>query len=272
MFLSAADKRHLAAALDKLPTELSYLRPGILSLAEQDQSLLGCGGGDPSAIDECLRHRTTDADFDIKSDAKKLTSWLKRSGDRDADWAAPLGFAVGYLHGYDEWALAEGNAPAPPVGRHISGLQKTTLPVPRGFKLKEYAGIATDNCGGAVELNNREVKIIIIEMDDEGWRIQNEAFQRYEEFRRASEQSIQPTPPILRCPPHLGDEPPTKVVLGTATGTVSKTIHKETGRTVTATYWLELPCARLEIGIVARKATGADLRNCEPILASIRCR
>jgi hypothetical protein len=99
--LSRSDRAKLNAALKELPTELAYLRKAILTIAKQDQDLLGSGEADIDPIVRSLQ-KVAEAgavEQTATAHADALHRWLTALPDSNGGWAAPLWFIEGSLRG-----------------------------------------------------------------------------------------------------------------------------------------------------------------------------
>jgi hypothetical protein len=104
--IPAKDRAHLMKALASLPRALVYLREPILSLARQDQDLLGCGEADTTQLTMAIKIETTTrrSPFTV-ADAQELMRWLNARDDSAGAWTAPIQFAHAFLLGYDAFRL-----------------------------------------------------------------------------------------------------------------------------------------------------------------------
>src|SRR4051794_39213902 len=161
MGLARADKAKLTAALDQLPESMAYLRAPILNIARQDQDLLGCGEADPTAIIKALRAR---AEGDFVESADQLREWISSTfpaGEANSPWAGPIWFVEGFVRGCDLFGADAGREipePPKPPKPPAAGLKSIELDIPAAMKAKFYAG--------GVEVNDRNVKLFVIELED----------------------------------------------------------------------------------------------------------
>src|SRR5260221_8815644 len=164
--LAKRDLVRLTSALDRLPSEIAYLREPILAIAAQDQDLLGCGEADPTLLEEALR-KYANADsgtFEPEIIADLLAQWTKSLARQNSLWAAPIWFVEGFLRGCEFTGLEQ--QPPAPRPKPILGLHHVALDAPKGMKTKLY--------NGGIELKNREAQIIVGELDDGSYRIRLE--------------------------------------------------------------------------------------------------
>ncbi len=99
--LKPTDKARLIAVLNKLPLDLEYLRKPIMTIAKEDQDLLGSGEADTSPIERALRKAAGQSGIGstAAAHAEVLRTWLEALPDRDGAWAGPVGFVEGFLRG-----------------------------------------------------------------------------------------------------------------------------------------------------------------------------
>lgn len=102
--LSLSRTKKLTEALNTLPVEIQYLRVPILSIAQQDQDLLGCGECDWSVFEAAWKQRAAGLDNSDASDLaiahnQALQDWAANAGDQSSVWLGPVWFLIGLSFG-----------------------------------------------------------------------------------------------------------------------------------------------------------------------------
>jgi hypothetical protein len=253
--LGKRDKARLAAALDQLPPEIAYLRDPILNVANQDQDLLGSGDADTTSLVQAVREAgcSSAAPLDAGNAADLLERWLDQLPDKNARWVGPAFFVEGALRGFDLFQFDPHDAEPP--RKPALGLRRIEIDVPAGMKTKLY--------DGGLEMSNRDVQIIVGEIDSATYKIRREGYTRRVE--------LTPDWP-WRPNPDLREELESTFEVGKAVGLRMLTRHVKSGLSVMCNYLLSLPEAEVEVGMFARKKTGSDLTRYEGILTTLRAK
>jgi len=103
--LRSKEKACLASALKSLPEELKYLRDPILTIADEDQDLLGCGEVDTTLLAEAIEKQAVSHPSGFAAiQAKGLEEWLNKNSSKNDKWAGPVWFVMAFLMGYDMFA------------------------------------------------------------------------------------------------------------------------------------------------------------------------
>jgi hypothetical protein len=253
--LKKADRQKLANALKKLPPQLAYLSKGILSVAGQDQDMLGTGGGDVTPLEKCVQRerKKRREDIDAAGDAAALQEWAERfQRVAAASWSGPIFFAVGYLYGYEMFAGDEEPPEIPKPVKEKPGPQRTIVDIPAGLKVKQFVG--------GFEAKNREVQIFYIELDEQTYAIMVEQDEHKQtkkevEFRR-------------KLNPGVESSIDKAFQIGNIQG--SRVLVTRNGRAIICEYLVKAGDAKIRITFLSRSDDGTDLQRYEPMLATIR--
>jgi hypothetical protein len=226
-----------------------------LDIADQEQDLLGSGEADTTSLAEAVRQRSSPTQpFDTTQAADVLRRWLDRSSGTDAQWASPAFFVEGFLRAFELFQLDPCEVVQPVKPR--LGLHVIQIDVPSGMKTKLY--------DGGIEMRNRDVQIIVCELDDACYEIRTGAVTR-------PTVALPPDWP-WKPDPDLRDELDSQFKIGEAAGLRAMTRNAKSALTVMCTYFLVFPFAKVEVDMFARKKLGADLSKYEAVLATIRAR
>ena len=245
--LSSRSLARLVVELDRMPPTLAFLRGAILSLADQDEGLLGCGEINTTVFDADMRQwqRSAGRDADVTSLNNEFAAWAAASPK--GKWVSPIWYVQGLLCGV---AAYDPDLSAPP---------QPTMPAALGLELLDVdvpAEWTTKLRGSAVELKHRKATVWISEVTDAE--------------RKHRPDPASPNWSASRYPPHLRVEWDDAFSFVGGSGLRQSLRHVESGLEVVRLYWLEVASVWVEVMITAKPKLGFDLQPFEAIVASLR--
>lgn len=254
--LSSARKKKLTTALETLPAQLQYLRPAILSLACQNQDLLGCGEGDCSVFDAAWKqesvHCEPGADMDLAaSHLMALQEWASKAGDERSVWLGPVWFLAGYFQG--------------PAFGDSSEIQTTSEPdAPDVVEVDIPLNLSSRDIGGGWSIADDRVWIILQSINRTDFESLKVGLTE-----RASKSPVELIAESLMTEGHT-HRCDASFSLGGVTGLRYLEIVDSSGVTFAARYCLSVPGGNVQLLINSATDDGFNPAQYQMLLKSIR--
>ena len=254
--LSSARMKKLTAAMQTLPAQLQYLKPSILSLATQDQDLLGCGESDCSVFDAAWKQESAGcepgADMDLAaSHLEALQEWASKAGDENSAWLGPVWFLTGSFQ-------------APAFGDSC-GKQATDEPDPPGIVAVDIPhNFSSRDIGNGWSITDDRVWIILQSICQTDFQQMNAGL-----IARASESPLALIDESLISEGHTHHCDASFTQYG-ASGVRYRETVDSSGVTFAARYCLSVPGGNVQLLISSATDDGFDPAEYEPLIKSIR--
>ena len=253
--LTPTRTRKLTAALETLPAELRYLRTSILSIAKQNQDLLGCGGGDCSVFDDAWKQEAANCDPSeavdkAASHAEALQEWASKFGNETSVWLAPVWFLTGYFQGPAFGGVIESQDPV-----EFEPSTVVAIDIPQGFYSNEIAK--------GWSFGDEYVFMILLAIRDTVLeQLKREMCERVSQSSAELDHESTLREGHSRfCDPSFRQ--------GDAAG-LRYLECLEAGRASSARYFLSVPGGSVQLFMNSRSEEGFEWKRYEPLIESIR--
>ncbi len=251
--LTKSQLSKLTEHLDALPSEISYLKPAILSLATQSQEMLSCGDGDYQVFDDAWKSRTknvpnSDAEELVGGHTALLDEWARSFGDESVKWLSPAWVLYGYMTGMSLF----GSEQPKTAWQNPAAQWRIDFDAPWATWRKE------SDYGW--ELKDKFIWIVIIWLDKGDFAMQ---FRQQSETSKLNWKEVDPAYP----------RPDFDYEFSFSRGSTSGlriTTSRDDARILAADYLLTVPGGHVRVMISAKK-TGATIEPAqyEPLLETI---